>query len=53
MKKIKDVASILGVHPNTIRRWIKSGKLKATKVGRDWKISEEVIDKTKEQGLKI
>lgn len=31
--KIKEVASMLGVHPNTIGRWIKDGIIKTTLVG--------------------
>jgi len=30
---IKQVAKILNVHPTTLRRWDKSGKLKALRVG--------------------
>jgi len=30
---IKQVAKILNVHPTTLRRWDKSGKFKALRVG--------------------
>ena len=30
---IKQVAKILNVHPTTLRRWDKNGKLKALRVG--------------------
>jgi len=30
---IKQVAKVLNVHPTTLRRWDKSGKLKALRVG--------------------
>lgn len=29
--KIKDFAKRVGVHPLTVRRWIKEGKIKATR----------------------
>ena len=31
--KIKEVARLLGVHPGTLRRWDKEGRLKAVRVG--------------------
>jgi excisionase family DNA binding protein len=31
---IREAAEMLGVHEDTIRRWIKIGKLRATKVDR-------------------
>lgn len=31
--KITEVATILKLHPDTVRRYISQGKLKATKVG--------------------
>lgn len=30
---IKEVAQILGVHPETLRRWDNEGKLKAVRIG--------------------
>ena len=43
---IPEVAELLKVHPRTVRRWIKAGKLKATalpgrgSVGVEYRISE-------------
>ena len=31
--KIKEVARLIGVHPGTLRRWDKEGRLKAVRVG--------------------
>lgn len=49
---IKEVAKILRVSERTIFRYIKSGKLKASKIGH-WRISEKdlesFIKKTKNQ----
>jgi excisionase family DNA binding protein len=42
---IKDAATILDVHPDTIRRAIKAGKLKAAKIGRDYKIAKSELDR--------
>ena len=34
------IASMVGMHPRTIRRYIREGKLKATKVGGEWRVEE-------------
>ncbi len=35
---ILGAAAILDVHPDTIRNWMKSGELRAVKLGRLWRI---------------
>ena len=42
---LKEVASILGVHPETIRRAVKAGKLKAAKIGKDYRISKPELER--------
>lgn len=42
---IQEVASILKVHESTIRRAIKSDRLKAFKIGKKWLIKREDIQK--------
>ncbi len=37
---LSEVAGLMGVSERTVRRWIKSGKLKAYKPGRDYRIME-------------
>lgn len=39
-----EVADILKIHKRTIFRYIKSGKLKATKIGQ-WRIKKEDLDR--------
>jgi excisionase family DNA binding protein len=45
------VAERLSVSPLTVRKWLRSGKLKGMKVGRIWRITEkdfqDFIDKAK------
>lgn len=37
---IYEAAEILGVHERTIRNYVKTGKIKAGQVGRQWRISK-------------
>jgi excisionase family DNA binding protein len=39
-RSLSEVAGLMGVSERTIRRWIKSGRLKAYKPGRDYRIPE-------------
>ena len=41
---IDQVAEILDIHHKTVRKFIKEGKLKANKVGKQWRISQEDLD---------
>src|SRR3954471_760683 len=40
----EEVAKLLGVHINTVARWIKSGKLPTTKIGREYRIPISAIE---------
>src|SRR3954454_499432 len=40
----EEVAKLLGVHINTVARWIKSGKLPSTKIGREYRIPLSAIE---------
>ena len=49
---VNDVAEKLKLDPQTIYRWLDSGKLKASKAGRCWRITEQdVKDALKSPGL--
>lgn len=41
---IYEVADVLGLHHKTVRGFISSGKLKAMKVGKQWRITREDLD---------
>ena len=41
---VEEVAEYLRIHPNTILQWIKAGRLKAHKVGREWRIKRYDLD---------
>src|SRR5215210_623707 len=40
---LSEVAGSMGVSERTVRRWIKSGKLRAYKPGRDYRIPESAL----------
>jgi excisionase family DNA binding protein len=42
---LTEVAGAMGVSERTVRRWIKAGKLKAYKPGRDYRIPESAVRK--------
>ena len=52
MKSYKETAEILGVHWQTVRNWVKSGKVKSVQLGRSIKISEEEIERVKKEGIR-
>lgn len=41
---IDQIAEILGIHHKTVRKFIKEGKLKANKLGKQWRISQIDLD---------
>ena len=43
MKTIKETAKIFGVHWQTVRNWIRDGKIKAVKIERTIRIPDEEI----------
>lgn len=48
----KEAAQILCVHYQTVRNLIKTGKLHAIKIGRDYRISKETLEDFAETGTK-
>lgn len=51
MVGLREAADRLGFHRNTLVKWCKTGKIKATKIGTVWKIPEEEIERVSEEGL--
>ena len=47
---VKDVADLLGVHYNTVKKMAQDGRLPAVKVGRAWRIQREAIKAMLEGG---
>lgn len=40
---VQEVADKLKIHVQTVRKWIKEGKIKALKLGSDWRVTEQSI----------
>jgi len=41
MYTVQELAEILSLHPKTVQRFIREGKIKATKIGREWRVRKE------------
>ena len=49
---IKQVAQELQVHPHTVRRWIRQGKLKVLRFGhRTVRITQEELERIRKEGF--
>lgn len=42
---VKEVAELFGVHPETVRNWLRSGRLEGRRVGWKWFIVREDVDR--------
>ena len=42
---VREAATFLKVHIHTILKMVKEGNIKAVKIGREWRISQEEIDR--------
>lgn len=51
--KIPKAATMLERSEHTVRNWVRSGVIHAVKLGRDWDISAEEVERIKQDGLNI
>lgn len=49
---IQEVMDILRVTRRTVYNWLRAGKIKAFKVGKEWRITEESLREFMETGTK-
>ena len=47
----QEVADSLRVDVKTVYRWIKSGKAKAIKAGKSWRLSRDTVESIKAEGV--
>ncbi|MBN1411929.1 MAG: helix-turn-helix domain-containing protein [Spirochaetales bacterium] len=50
---VNEIAKLLSLHPKTIQRFIREGKITARKIGREWKISQESFKEFAHSELKV
>ncbi len=51
MLSLREVSELLDLHINTIRNYVKDGKLRAVKFGRVWRVEEKEIVRIRRQGV--
>ena len=49
---LQEIQELLQVTRRTLYNWIKDGKLKAFKVGKDWRITKEALEEFIHSGTK-
>ena len=48
---VDEIAELIKIHPKTIQRYIREGRLKATKVGKSWRVSGHDLSTFTEGGV--
>jgi excisionase family DNA binding protein len=43
--KVEEVATLLRVHVRTVRDWIQRGEIQAYKIGKEWRIRRDDLDR--------
>ena len=38
---VEDISNYLDMHPKTVQRYIREGKIKASKIGKSWRVTEQ------------
>lgn len=41
---VKQAAEVLQADPNTVRDWLRRGRIPGRRIGRDWRISEDALN---------
>lgn len=47
----EEVASLLRISRRTVYRWLAAGKLKAVKIGKGWRVSQETMEELFGRGI--
>lgn len=50
---LPEAAASLGVAPGTLRQQVRNGKLRASKLGRDWHVTPEEVERYRRESLGI
>lgn len=49
---VEEIATLLHIHPKTIQRYIREGKLNATKIGKSWRVTGHDLSSFAEGNMK-
>ena len=49
---VEQISSMLDIHPKTVQRYIREGKLRAVKIGKGWRVTGHDLSTFTETGLK-
>lgn len=50
---VEQISQMLKIHPKTIQRYIREGKLRATKIGKSWRVSGHDLSKFTEKASNV
>jgi len=50
---LKEIEDLLHVTRRTLYNWIKGGKLKAFRIGKEWRVTKEALEEFTRQGQQI
>ncbi len=53
MFTVREAAKTLSLHPETLKGWIRTGRLEAVKMGHSWRISEETLQRLIANGFPL
>lgn len=42
---VEETADLLRVHKNTIYRWVREGRLPSTRIGKQWRIPRQALER--------
>ena len=42
---VQELSTRLGFHPDTVREYLREGKIKGMKIGKRWRVKEEDLQK--------
>jgi excisionase family DNA binding protein len=42
---VEEVAAYLKIHPEVVRRWLREKRLPGIKIGKEWRVAKEDLDR--------
>lgn len=50
---LREVSEVLGLHYNTVLKYVSLGLIRAIKIGKAYRVSEEEIERIKREGISV